>query len=858
MQYISFSNAIHQNTIFKIQNGNWEGLKKALKKAVYDGGTAMNLFKSLSKKSDETLLFTDGLANLGDFSSTNRQTIYTINSTSSANHELLKEIATSSGGNYVNLVRLLRTEAVNTLKQETFQFLRAKHNTTIYEVYPKSKTNVSEDFSISGKFSKETTIELLFGYRGKVTESIEIPIKKLQETELVKRLWAKQKLKHLNTKKKKNRMQIIALAKQYHLVTDYTSMLILDRIEDYVRYKIEPPKELKQEYKERIKNIEEEETDRLEDLNDRKVDLLDDYKNLLDWYVTKYPKKILKETKNNTLNTTSQRVPIVQNNPNNRDTTMLISQTAFVKLNTNIDSTLRIVSGSVLDLDDLPLPGANVIVKGTTNGTVTDFNGNFIINAKENDELIFSYLGYSTASKILGGSKNVSISLEEDAQHLDEIIITGMGVQIERKSIGFSTTNILSGFLSGQASGVQVTQTTGESGANTKVIIRSNNSFLNANSPLYIVDGIVSSRNPIQEIKAEDIEEIQVLKALNASAIYGVRAANGVIIITTKKGLVSNREAIEKLNQEIVEKIELKSWNPNTPYIKTLEKEPNLESAYNKYLEIRDKYSNSPSFYLDVSDFFDKQGKTNLAITILTNLMDIDLNNHEIMKALGYKLEYLGQYELAVVVYEKVLELRPEEPQSYRDLALAYEHVKEIQMSFDLLYKIYNGSLLEKDENERYYGIEQIAFVELTRLVSKYGKQLRLKKEQRHKFKEIPVDVRIVIDWNHNDTDIDLWVIDPQGEKAYYKNPETKIGGRMSEDITEGYGPEEFMLKDARKGDYKILVNYFADNVQKISGPTILKVTLFTNYGKTNEKKKITVIRLDKEEDKLEVGNLKF
>jgi tetratricopeptide (TPR) repeat protein len=294
------------------------------------------------------------------------------------------------------------------------------------------------------------------------------------------------------------------------------------------------------------------------------------------------------------------------------------------------------------------------------------------------------------------------------------------------------------------------------------------------------------------------------------------------------------------------------------PYIRILEKETTIEAAYLKYLEIRAEYSNSPSFYLDVSDFFDKKGNSQIAITILTNLMEIGVDNHELMKALAYKLEYFGQYEMAVIVYGKVLDLRPEDPQSYRDLALAYGMAGEIQKSFELLYKIYNGGLLEKDEEERYDGIEQIAYVELSRLIGKYGKQLNLKENQKENFKEIPVDVRVVIDWNHSDTDIDLWVEDPNGEKAYYGNSKTKIGGRMSYDMTDGYGPEEFLLKNAPKGEYKILVDYFADNVQKISGPTVLKVTFFTNYGRANEERKISIIRLDKEEDELGVGNLKF
>lgn len=101
-------------------------------------------------------------------------------------------------------------------------------------------------------------------------------------------------------------------------------------------------------------------------------------------------------------------------------------------------------------------------------------------------------------------------------------------------------------------------------------------------------------------------------------------------------------------------------------------------------------------------------------------------------------------------------------------------------------------------------------------------------------------------------------VVDPNGEKAYYKNTETKIGGRMSEDLTEGYGPESFILKNAIKGNYSIMVDYYSDNVQKISGPTVLKVTLYTNYAKPNEHKETITVRLDKEEDELDVGSLRF
>ncbi|MEM8763181.1 MAG: VIT domain-containing protein [Bacteroidota bacterium] len=857
VHFMAFSNAIHQKRVFQIENGNWEGLKNILKETDYDGGTSLGLFKSLAK-SDEILLLTDGLANLGDFLTSNKQAIYTINSSTSANHNQLNKIATLSGGNYVNLVRLPETEALNALKKETFQFLGTVSNNAIHEVYPKTKTNIYEDFSISGRFSKETNIELLFGYRGKVTERIQVPVKKAQENELVKRLWAKQKLKHLNENKKDNKEQIISLAKSYHLITDYTSMLILDRIEDYVRYRIEPPQELRAEYKERIGDLEEEVADRLEDLNDRKEDLFDDYETVLEWYHTKYPKKNKKPSKKETSN--NRNLASTQNDSNSSNTSganNTINNTSnTARINVAIDSTRGIVSGTVLDADNTPLPGANVMVKGTTNGTTTDFDGNFVINAEKDDELVISYIGFSSSSVVIGDSNSISVALEEDASSLDEVVVVGYGV--EKVSMATASVTTVAQSLQGKAAGVQITQSSGEPGSGTTVKIRGVNSISSDSNPLYIIDGVPANSNSMQEIKPEDIEGIQVLKSMSASALYGSRGANGVVIITTKKGLESNQKAIEELDKQITEKIELKSWNPDTPYIKILEQESTIELAYQKYLEIRNDFSNSPSFYLDVSDFFAQRSKPNVAITILTNLMEIELNNHEIMRALAYKLEYFKQYELASIVYKKVLELRPEEPHSYRDLALAYEQTGKIQESYDLLYALYNGELLEKDEEERFYGIEQIAYVELTRLVSKYGKKLRLTKSEKEKFQEIPVDVRVVIDWNHNDTDIDLWVVDPTGEKAYYSNVETNLGGHMPEDMTEGYGPEEFMLKNAPRGEYKVLVDYYADNVQRISGPTVLKVTMFTNYGRSNEKKETIIVRLDKEEDELEVGSLKF
>ncbi|WP_345004089.1 VIT domain-containing protein [Snuella lapsa] len=848
--FINFSNAVHSNTIFKIRNGKWRGLKEYIKTITYDGGTSFNLFENLNLNTDEALLFSDCLSNLGIYSKEYKNPVYTINSIVSANHSNLSTIATNSGGNYINLIRLQHQDALQLLKHETFQFLGIANNTSVTEVYPNTNTNITNDFSITGRFSKDTEIELLFGYGGKVTQRIPIVIGASESSKLVKRLWAKQKLKDLNRDKKQNRELIIEHSKQHHLISDYTSMLILDRLEDYVRYRIEPPQELKQEYKQRIKDLDDLKAENEEEIQERRTDLFGDYEDIKKWYATKFPLKISENKK------TTQNQQERNTNTDNIDVSETSRSQNTSPINqerdrTFVDSTKRVVRGQVLDASGIPLAGTNIYVKGTSRGTQTDFDGNFIINAEENEELEISYIGY-IVKNITAENSNINIKLEEDSSTLDEVVVVGYGVQ-KRASVTASVTTVVAQSLAGHVSGVQVTEESNDS----ETAIRGNASIAN-NSPLYIVDGVVSETNPLTNLKAEDIESLQTLKNEAASSLYGSRASNGLIIIVTKDGKEKNQEAIDKLNEEISEKIELKPWNPDTPYIPILNRESTIEAAYKSYLNIRIKYANSPSFFLDVSDFFDQRNAPELAIRVLSNLVEVELHNHELMRALAYKLEYFKQYGLAVFVYEKVLDLRPEEPQSYRDLALAYEHTGDIRKSFDLLYKIYNGDLLEKDEDERFYGIEHIAFMELTRLVSKYGDELKLSDEQQQRFSKMPLDLRVVIDWNHNDTDIDLWVIDPNNEKAYFSHSKTKIGGRMSEDLTEGYGPESFILKNAIRGNYKVMVDYFSDNVQKISGPTVLKVTLFTNYAKPNEQKETIIVRLDKEEDEIEVGNLKF
>jgi TonB-dependent SusC/RagA subfamily outer membrane receptor len=199
------------------------------------------------------------------------------------------------------------------------------------------------------------------------------------------------------------------------------------------------------------------------------------------------------------------------------------------------------VTGKVTDAVG-PLPGANVIVKGTTNGTQTDFDGNYTINnVPGNATLVFSYLGYKTMEVAVNGQSTVNASLEEDAAALEEVVVTGYGTQSKRDVTGAVTTvdaeqllavpaTTFAQQLQGRAAGIGIVNDATPGGEAT-VRIRGFGTIGN-NDPLYIIDGVPSKSQA--NLNPNDIESLQVLKDASAASIYGSRAANGVIIITTK------------------------------------------------------------------------------------------------------------------------------------------------------------------------------------------------------------------------------------------------------------------------------------------------------------------------------------
>ncbi|MFI2741650.1 TonB-dependent receptor [Zhouia sp. PK063] len=223
------------------------------------------------------------------------------------------------------------------------------------------------------------------------------------------------------------------------------------------------------------------------------------------------------------------------------------------------------VSGVVKDASG-PLPGVNILIKGTAEGTQTDFNGNYTIkNVPENATLVYSYIGYTTTEEKVNGRTTIDVTLSEDTQNLEEVVVIGYG-SVKKSDVTGAVSSIkaedlnpganvsVQQALEGRTAGVQIYQKSGEPGAAMAINIRGASSITAGNDPLYVIDGVPvnnqtvassggagfvgnqNSRNPLNSLNPEDIASIEILKDASATAIYGSRGSNGVVLITTKSG----------------------------------------------------------------------------------------------------------------------------------------------------------------------------------------------------------------------------------------------------------------------------------------------------------------------------------
>ena len=221
----------------------------------------------------------------------------------------------------------------------------------------------------------------------------------------------------------------------------------------------------------------------------------------------------------------------------------------FSLINVDAFAQKKTITGTITDETGAGLPGVNIIETGTTNGAFSDVDGKYSIQANPNSKLAFSFIGYNTATMVVGTQAIINISLMPDAKSLEELVVIGYGTvkrkdltgavgTVEMADLSKAPVRSFDEALAGRVAGVQVTSADGQPGSGVNIVIRGNNSVTQSNSPLYVIDGFLIENPENNAVNPADIESIDILKDASATAIYGARGANGVIIITTKKGKV--------------------------------------------------------------------------------------------------------------------------------------------------------------------------------------------------------------------------------------------------------------------------------------------------------------------------------
>ncbi|HEY0584701.1 MAG TPA: DUF2135 domain-containing protein, partial [Pseudoduganella sp.] len=287
--------------------------------------------------------------------------------------------------------------------------------------------------------------------------------------------------------------------------------------------------------------------------------------------------------------------------------------------------------------------------------------------------------------------------------------------------------------------------------------------------------------------------------------------------------------------------VRLKAWQPDAPYAARMRKAAPSD-MYRIYLDERPSHVGSSAFLLDVAGLMLQRGQRELGLRVLSNLAEMDLENRHVLRVLAYRLVEAGEPALAIPLLERVQELAEEEPQSFRDLGLALASSGQEQRAIEQLYQV-----VLRPWDGRFADVEQIALSELNAIVARAraaGRKLDTSGMDSRLLRNLPVDLRVVLGWDADNSDMDLHVTDPDGERAYFGHPLTYQGGHMSRDFTGGYGPEEFMLRYAKPGIYRVEVNYFGSAQQIVTGATTLQLRFTTGFGTPAADDKLVTLRL--------------
>lgn len=294
--------------------------------------------------------------------------------------------------------------------------------------------------------------------------------------------------------------------------------------------------------------------------------------------------------------------------------------------------------------------------------------------------------------------------------------------------------------------------------------------------------------------------------------------------------------------------IQLQAVTMDSPYVAELRTAQAADALYTRYLDLRTQYGQSPAFHFDVAQRLFELGDATLGWRVLGNVLELMPNDPASLRLVAYRLQQAGMPTQAVALLRRVRELAPDEPQSFRDLALALQAPDTCREALDLLEHV-----VETPWSPRFADIGVIALAERNDLRARCPLAAVADPDDPLD-QALPVGLRVTLRWDLDDTDIDLHVTDPNGEEVYYGHRESYQGGAISRDFTAGYGPEEFVLRDPKPGEYRVAVRYFGSRLARLSRGATVNIALQTGFGTPTMRQATISLRLLEQSGNVAVG----
>ena len=535
-----------------------------------------------------------------------------------------------------------------------------------------------------------------------------------------------------------------------------------------------------------------------------------------------------------------------------------------------------------------PIQGASIKVKNSLVEAKSDFEGYFKIRANLNDVLSINFLGMIEKQILIENLDDKYILLKTDAQILDQVTITGtteLSDKVEtgygkkkKKSVGFSTSTITSEDISpgavtivdairGKFTNVQVAynQDGAATGNKPQIYVRGGSlSINNSAAAIFDIEGLIYTEVP-DFIDPQQIESITLLRSMGATNRYGSQGRGGVFLIKMKS---LSRKAERLLNslkvkgndyKEQVSRIDFDSLIPY--YVKDFIQAKTLSVAKQQFATLKDGvYELSVPFHIESFDHFKNIDKE-FAINILKSIAEKAKDNPKALKTIAYKLEEIGEFKNAKIIYQRLLSIRPSDEQSYRDLALIYKENED----YDLAASLFDIMLNNKLKNVNMLGLQETVVNEAAHLYFTHLDKLTLTDfplktlktyVPKNDWRNFGFDYRIIFDWNDPAVEFNVQFVGPKNK--YYDWSHTVLDDKdlLEDELNYGYNTEEFIIEKSDKG--KWLINIENYTIQDESNPTYIKYTVFKNYGRPNEIKKVKVIDLNKLKKKIALDVLNY